>query len=108
MHTYTHTHNQVRRRFIFSDNTAVVEGQNIYAFNLRGCIISNFVPNDTAQFLSLRGDGTVVYQNANPLESTSTGPNYLYFYGASTKCYKPVGSVTYLLPNCSHELLHDT
>ena len=105
---HTYTCKQMKERFIFDSNTAITEGQTNYIFNLRGCIISNFVPNDTAQFLLILSDGTVLYKNANSLDSTSTGPNYLYFYGASTKCYKPVGSVTYLLPNCSHELLHDT
>ena len=63
------------------------------------------------RFLSILSDGTV-YQdtpaNSDPLQSTSTGPSFLFFYGASTRCLKTVAGVTYLLPNCSNDLLNST
>ena len=105
---HTHTHSQVPRRFTFVGNTAVSEGQSIHSFSLRGCIVANFVPNVTAGYLLIPSDGTVVYEDPSILDNTSTGPSNLFFFGASTKCYKTVADVTYLLPNCSHELLNKT
>lgn len=99
---------QVPRRFTFVGNSAVAEGQSIHSFSLRGCIVANFVPKETARFLLIQSDGAVGYDDASILENTSTGPSNLFFYGASTKCYKKVGNITYLLPNCSHDLLSDT
>lgn len=94
-------------RFVFQDNRAFISGDNIYAFSLRGCRVSNFVPREIADFLLIGSDKAVQYNftDEGVLGSTATGPVYLFFYGASTKCYKPVGNVTYLLPNCSNSLL---
>lgn len=100
---------QEKERFIFDNNTAIEGGLTINAYNLRGCMVSNFVPtNISNNFLRLIGDDTIVFNNTEVLGVTSTGPSYLFFYGASTRCYKPVGNITYLLPNCSHNLLNDT
>lgn len=70
--------------------------------------MANFVPEEAAQFLLIQSDGTVGYDNASVLDNIATGPTNLFFYGASTKCYKTVGNITYLLPNCSRDLLNDT
>ena len=78
------------------------------AYSLRGCQIANFVPRNLSHFLPFVSDNTTVFEDARSLGTTTTGPSYLFFYGASTRCYKPVGNVTYLLPNCSHGLIDQT
>ena len=100
---------QTPARITFDGNTASLEGDSINAYSLRGCRVSNFVSSGIAAFLAIQSDGTVAYENiASNLTSTSTGPSYLFFYGTSTRCYKVVGDITYLLPNCSHDLLTET
>ncbi len=84
------------------------EGQSIFSYSLKGCFISNFVPVVTAGYLLIQSDGAVGYDDPSILDNTSTGPNNLFFFGASTTCYKTVANITYLLPNCSHELLNET
>lgn len=99
---------QSEERFTFKGNTASFEGQDINSFSLKGCLASNFIPEAIAEtFLPIRSDGTVVHE-ISPLQSTSTGPTFLYLYGASSKCYKSVNGITYLLPNCSNSLLNST
>lgn len=95
-------------RIIFEGNTAIAEGGTVWAYSLRGCQIANFVPNNLSYFLPVFSDNTTVFDGTGALGTTTTGPSYLFFYGASTRCYKPVGNVTYLLPNCSHTLLNQT
>ncbi len=101
-----------RRRFTFDGNSALYGGRDVHSFSLRGCLASNFVPDEIGnQFFSIRSDGTVSHQlqpMADPFITTTTGPNFLFFYGSSTKCYKTVAGVTYLLPNCSISLLNST
>ena len=93
---------------MFENNFAFGDGLAISAYSLRGCQISNFVPDNIAQFLPVQSDGNNVFNGSSELGTTSTGPSYLFFYGASSSCYKPVGNVTYLLPNCSHSLINST
>ena len=78
------------------------------AYSLRGCQIANFVPASIAHFLTITSDGTNLFNDTLALGTTTTGPSYLFFFGASTSCYKTVGNVTYLLPNCSHTLINQT
>ena len=99
---------QVQDRVIFRGNQALSEGDTIYAFSLRGCVVGNFVPFNTSRFLTIENSGAVSYDEVSTLESTATGASFLFFYGASSRCYKPVGDTTFLLPNCSHELLNET
>lgn len=79
-------------------------------FSLRLCVVTNFLPDSVAQFVPIQvdNDHTVLYVTDDDHQSTVTGPNYIFFYGASTKCYKQVANTVYLLPNCSQELLYDT
>ena len=79
-------------------------------FTLRLCRVSNFLPASVAQFvpIPLEGDLTVMHVTEDEHQSTITGPNFIFFYGASTKCYKKVANTVYLLPNCSHDLLYKT
>jgi len=80
-------------------------------FTLRLCTLFNFLPASVAQLAQIRSntdDRTVMYLTEDDQRSTTTGPNFLLFYGASTKCYKKVADTVYLLPNCSHDLLYDT
>ena len=95
-------------RILFEDNFAFGDGLTMSAYSLRGCQVANFVPKRIADFLLIPTDGTNQFNDSRLLGTTSTGPSYLFFYGASSHCYKPVGNVTYLLPNCSHSLLMDT
>jgi len=72
---------------------------------------SNFVPAPVDQFFAFQNDGTVYHKvpsNQDPLQSTTTSSNFLFFRGASVKCLKVVGNITYLLPNCSSDLLQLT
>ena len=79
-------------------------------FALRLCRVSNFLPPSVEQFIPVRlGDNhTVMYETDDDHQSTITGPNFIFFYGASTKCYKQVANTVYLLPNCSNDLLYNT
>lgn len=95
-------------RILFENNFAFSNGFTMSVYSLRGCQISNFVPDNISQFLAIPSDGTNIFKDNPELGSTSTGPSYLFFFGASTSCYKPVGNVTYLLPNCSHALINNT
>ena len=99
---------QTPGRVVFENNFAFGDGLAISAYSLRGCQISNFVPDNIAQFLPIQSDGNNVFNGSSELGTTTTGPSYLFFYGASSSCYKPVGNVTYLLPNCSHSLINST
>ena len=92
------------------NNTADKQGQTMDLFTLRLCRVSNFLPDSVAQFvpIPLKDDQTVVYVTDDDHQSTITGPNFVFFYGASTKCYKQVANTVYLLPNCSQDLLHNT
>ena len=79
------------------------------AYSLRGCQVSNFVPSNISRFLAVSSDETVMIRDsAQVTGTTTTGPSYLFFFGASTACYKPVGNLTYHLPNCSHALINKT
>ena len=78
-------------------------------FTLRQCRVPNFLPASVAQFAPVRMEDnfTVVYKTEDDHQSTVTGPNFMFFYGASTKCYKQVADTVYLLPNCSRDLLNE-
>jgi hypothetical protein len=93
---------------VFEDNFAFTEGHTVSAYSLRGCQISNFVPTSLSKFLVISSDGTNLFKDTEALGATTTGPSYLFFFGASTRCYKPVGNITYLLPNCSNSLINQT
>ena len=99
---------QTVTRFLFIGNRAVAEGHTVHSFSMRGCIAANFLPEESSHFLPIPNDGTVMIDNELVLQTTSTGPTNLFFYGASTRCYKTVGNITYLFPNCSHTLLNET
>lgn len=99
---------QMPGRIVFKDNFAFSNGFTMSAYSLRGCQVANFVPDNISQFLAIESDGTNLFNDSTELGTTSTGPSYLFFFGASTSCYKPVGNVTYLLPNCSRALINDT
>lgn len=99
---------QTPGRIVFENNFAFSGGHTISAFSLRGCQVANFVPAQLSQFLLVASDGTNRFNDSTELGTTSTGPSYLFFFGASTKCYKPVGNITYLLPNCSNSLINET
>ena len=84
-------------------------------YTLRLCRVTNFLPTSVAQFAQIRPkdvnnftDRTVMYVTNDDHQSTISGANFLFFYGASTKCYKRVANTVYLLPNCSHDLLNYT
>ena len=100
--------NQNPGQVVFEDNFAYGDGMTLSAYSLRGCRVANFVPEGIASFLRLPTDDSIVFSGTDELGVTSTGPSYLFFYGASSRCYKPVGNITYLLPNCSHSLLMST
>lgn len=96
-------------------NAAIKQGQTMDVFTLRLCRVTNFLPASVAQFAQIRlddvhsfADRTVMYVTDDDHQSTITGPSFIFFYGASTKCYKQVNNTVYLLPNCSHDLLYDT
>lgn len=94
---------------MFEGNRAFGEGHTMLAYSLRGCQVANFVPTNISRFLAVPSDDTIIYNDTNDISGiTATGPSYLFFFGASTVCYKPVGNITYLLPNCSHELINKT
>ena len=99
---------QTPGRIVFEENFAFADGGTVSAYSLRGCQIANFVPPSISHFLAVPSDGTNLFRDPEALGSTTTGPSYLFFFGASTRCYKPVGNLTYLLPNCSHSLLNQT
>ena len=93
---------------IFSNNTALASGNDFSIFCVRSCFQNYFIPEPFDQYvLTLQDRNPVVIVTDDPLGVLSTGPTYLFFYGASTKCYKQIGDLTYLLPNCSHDLLMD-
>ena len=108
---FRHSCLQNPRRFTFIGNKASFEGPHVHSFSLRSCISSNFVPAAVDRFFAFPNDGTVYIEvppNGDPLQSTTTGSNFLFLYGASMKCLKMVGNITYLLPNCSNALLKST
>lgn len=95
-------------RLIFSNNTALQFGNDFEIYSLRSCQLGYFLPAPfTPYFISPVANNPVVLETDDPLLATSTGPSYLYFYGASCHCYKTVGNISFLLPNCSHQLLLD-
>ena len=91
----------------FSNNTATssFSGNDFHIFNIRSCQQGYFFPSLLRDFIPTVPFNPVVIATDTPLLTTSTGPSYLFFYGASSKCYKTVDEVVFLLPNCSHELL---
>ncbi len=90
----------------FSGNTAVTSGNDFAVYCVRTCFLSNFLPDLFDRYvLPNPFSHPVIIETDNPLAVTSTGPTYMFFYGASTKCYKPVGDLIYFLPNCSNQLL---
>lgn len=96
---------QVRTRFLFENHSAVLYGSSYFLPNLRACDLSYFVPANVALLVSrFESNEEVEYLNS-PLQSgVSTGPSFLLFYGASTRCFKTVANISYLLPNCSNNL----
>jgi len=97
-------------RFYFEYNSAAGLGQTMDVFTLRQCRVFNFLPASVARLAPDQSNDnlTVMYKTQDDHQSTVTGPNFVFFYGASTKCYKQVNNTVYLLPNCSHDLLNET
>ena len=95
-------------RLFFSNNSALELGNDFNIYSLRSCQLGYFLPAQfTSSFVTPVPDNPVVLETDDPLLVTTTGPSYLYFYGASCRCYKTVGNITFRLPNCSHQLLMD-
>jgi predicted outer membrane repeat protein len=92
----------------FINNTAVISGNDFHVFNLRSCSQGYFIPNPLQMCFPNVQNNPVAIETDTPFLSTSTGPSYLYFYGSSTGCYKPVGDIIYKLPNCTSDILKDT
>jgi hypothetical protein len=93
-------------RFFFRNNSATFFGSLFSVNSLHFCDIGYFVPSNVTNLVSLFQSNNVVEYTDSPLQSgLSTAPSFIVFYGSSSQCYKTAGNITYLLPNCSHQLL---
>ena len=93
---------------MFENNSAVIYGPSYSLPNLRACDLSYFVPGNVTQLVSrFESNEEVEYSNSPFQSAVSTGPSFILFYGASTRCFKTVANISYLLPNCSNTLTTD-
>ena len=81
----------------FSNNSAVLQGDDVYIYTLNYCRELKIQLNRSALE---RSEFSNTLKSAHELALTGTIANYLSFDGADTSCVKSVGQTYWLLSDC--------
>ena len=81
----------------FSNNSAGLEGEDVYIYTMKTCRELKVQWNETAL---QDNEISQTIRSLHELALTGTVANYLKFDGVDTACVKPIGAVSWLLRDC--------
>lgn len=94
----------------FDNNSACIQGQDIYGYSLSRCKLAEILPSSLLEshnlyapihkYASYTNDGRNPRRSMTTATNVATGPNYLLMHGASCQCVKTVRDRWWLAESC--------